>query len=123
MIGHIAATHRCRLDDGDLASRGVLHAGFVFRPHCTLIGDMLVGMVQLRRSRKAGEGAARKYEELTQAWLRRNRGRFLILAAVLAPLVIGANLAAARWGSLRWSAGLLVCHERREGSDHVVETS
>jgi hypothetical protein len=40
MIGHIAATHRCRLDDGDLASRGVLHAGFVFRPHCTLIGDM-----------------------------------------------------------------------------------
>ena len=44
---------------------------------------------------------------MTQAWLRRNRGRFLILAAVLAPLVIGANLAAARWSSLRWSAGLV----------------
>jgi len=28
---------------------------------------MLVGMVQPRRPRKAGEGAARKYEELTQA--------------------------------------------------------
>jgi hypothetical protein len=36
-----------------------------------------------------------------------NRGRFLILAAVLAPLVTGANLAAARWNSLRWSAGLV----------------
>jgi hypothetical protein len=33
--------------------------------------------------------------------------RFLILAAVLAPLVIGANLAAARWSDLRWSAGLV----------------
>jgi hypothetical protein len=68
---------------------------------------MLVGMLQPRRSRKAGEGAARKYDELTQAWLRRNRGRFLVLAAFLAPLVIGANLAAARWSSLRWSAGLV----------------
>ena len=68
---------------------------------------MLVGMAQPRRSRKAGEGAARKYEDLTQAWLRRNRGRFLILAAVLAPLVIVANLAAAQWSSLRWSAGLV----------------
>jgi len=68
---------------------------------------MLVGMLQPRRSRKAGEGAARKYDELTQVWLRRNRGRFLVLAAFLAPLVIGANLAAARWSSLRWSAGLV----------------
>jgi len=68
---------------------------------------MLVGMVQPRRPRKAGEGAARKYEKLTQAWLRRNRGRFLILAAVLAPLVIVANLAAAQWSNLRWSAGLV----------------
>jgi len=68
---------------------------------------MLVGMLQPRKSRKAGESAARKYEELTQAWLRRNRGRFLILAAVLAPIVIGVNLAAARWSSMRWSAGLL----------------
>jgi Nuclease-related domain len=68
---------------------------------------MLVGMMQARRSRKAGESAARIYEELTQAWLRRNRGRFLVLAAFLAPLVIGANLAAARWSSLRWSAGLV----------------
>jgi hypothetical protein len=57
-------------------------------------GDMLVGMLQPRRSRKAGEGAARKYEELAQAWLRRNRGRFLVLSAFLAPLVAGANLAA-----------------------------
>ena len=97
----------CRLGDGDLASRGMLRAGLLFRPHCTLIGDMLVGMAQPRRSRKAGEGAARKYEELTQAWLRRNRGRFLILAAVLAPLVIVANLAAAQWNSLRWTAGLV----------------
>jgi len=56
---------------------------------------------------RPAKGAARIYEELTQAWLRRNRGRFLILAAVLAPLVIGANLAAARWSSLRWSAGLV----------------
>jgi len=92
--------------DDDLVSCRV-PTGFVFRPHCTVIGDMLVGMVQPRGSRKAGEGAARKYEELTQAWLRRNRGRFLILAAVFAPLVIGANLAAARWSSLRWSAGLV----------------
>jgi len=69
--------------------------------------DMLVAMLQPQRSRKAGEGAARKYEELTQAWLRRNRGRFLILAAFLAPLVIGVNLAAAHWSSLRWSAGLV----------------
>ena len=68
---------------------------------------MLVGMIQPRMSRKAGEGAASKYEELTQAWLRRNRGRFLVLGAVFAPLVIGANLAAARWSSLRWSAGLV----------------
>jgi len=68
---------------------------------------MLVGMLQARRSRKAGESAARIYEELTQAWLRRNRGRSLVLAAFLAPLVIGANLAAARWSSLRWSAGLV----------------
>jgi hypothetical protein len=87
-------TSDLRTDD-DLVSCRVLHTGFVLRPHCTVIGDMLVGMVQPRGSRKAGEGAARKYEELTQAWLRRNRGRFLILAAVLAPLVIGANLAAA----------------------------
>ena len=99
-------TSDLRIDD-DLVPCRVLHAGFVFRPHCTVIGDMLVGMVQPRGSRKAGEGAARKYEELTQAWLRRNRGRFLILAAVFAPLVIGANLAAARWSSLRWSAGLV----------------
>ena len=68
---------------------------------------MLVGMLQSRRSRKAGEGASRMYEDLTQAWLRRNRGPFLILAAVLALLVIGANLAAARWSSLHWSAGLV----------------
>ena len=68
---------------------------------------MLFGMLQPRKSRKAGESAARKYEELTQAWLRRNRGRFLIMAAVLAPIVIGVNLAAARWSSLRWSAGLV----------------
>jgi type IV secretory pathway VirB2 component (pilin) len=68
---------------------------------------MLVDMVQPRRSRKAGEGATRKYEELTQAWLRRNRGPFLILAAILALLVIGANLAAAEWSSLRWGAGLV----------------
>src|ERR1035437_8038334 len=68
---------------------------------------MLVGMVQARRSRKAGESAARIYEQLTQAWLRRNRGRFLVLAAFLAPLVIGANLAAARWSDLLWSAGLV----------------
>ena len=64
-------------------------------------------MLQPRKSRKAGESAARKYEELTQAWLRRNRGRFLIMAAVLAPIVIGVNLAAARWSRLRWSAGLV----------------
>ena len=107
LTGHIAAAPRCRLGDGDLASRGVLHAGLLFRPHCALISDMLVGMVEPRRPRKAGEGAARKYEELTQAWLRRNRRRFLILAAVLAPLVIVANLAAAQWSSLRWSAGLV----------------
>jgi len=68
---------------------------------------MLVDMVQRRKSRKAGESATKKYEELTQAWLRRNRGRFLILAVVLAPLVIGANLAAAKWSSLRWGAGLV----------------
>jgi len=68
---------------------------------------MLFGMLQPRRSRKAGEGAAKKYEELTQAWRRRNRGRFLIMAAVLAPVVIGVNLAAARWNSVHWSAGLL----------------
>ena len=60
-----------------------------------------------RRGPGRPEGAARKYEELTQAWLRRNRGRFLILAAFLAPLVIGVNLAAAHWSSLRWSAGLV----------------
>ena len=95
-----------RIDDDPVSCR-VLHAGFVFRPLCTVIGDMLVGMEQPRGSRKAGEGAARIYEELTQAWLRRNRGRFLILAAVFAPFVIGANLAAARWSSLRWSAGLV----------------
>jgi len=68
---------------------------------------MLFGMLQPRKSRTAGESAARKYEELTQAWLRRNRGRFLIMAAVLAPIVIGVNLVAARWSSLRWSAGLV----------------
>ena len=68
---------------------------------------MLVGMLQPRRSKKAGEGAATKYEELTQAWLRRNRGHFLVLAVFLAALVIGANLAAARWNGLRWSAGLV----------------
>ena len=85
----------------------MLLAGLLFRPHCTLIGDLLVGTEQPRRFRKAGEGAARKYEELTHAWLRRNRGSFLILAAVLAPLVIVANLAAAEWSSLRWSAGLV----------------
>jgi len=34
-------------------------------------------------------------------------GRFLILAAVLAPLVIVANLAATQWSSLRCSAGLV----------------
>jgi hypothetical protein len=68
---------------------------------------MLVGMLQARRSGKAGESAARIYEDLTQAWLRRNRNRFLVLAAFLAPLVIGANLAAARWSSSRWSAGLV----------------
>ena len=62
-------------------------------------------MLQPRRSRKAGEGAARKYEELTKAWRRRNRGRFLILAAVFAPLVIGVNLAGARWASFHWGAG------------------
>jgi len=93
--------------DDDLASCGVLHVGLPFRPHCTLIRDILVDMVQPRRSTKAGESATRKYEELTQAWLRRNRGPFLILAAVLALLVIGANLAAAEWSSLRWGAGLV----------------
>ena len=64
-------------------------------------------MLQPRRSRKAGEGAARKYEELTKAWRRRNRGRFLILAAVLAPMVIGVNVAAVRWSSFHWGAGLV----------------
>ena len=68
---------------------------------------MLVGMSQPRKSSEAGEGAARMYGELTKAWLRRNRGRFFALAAVLATLVIGVNLAAARWSSLRWSAGLV----------------
>jgi Nuclease-related domain len=68
---------------------------------------MLVGMLQSRRSRKAGASASRMYEDLTQAWLRRNRSPFLILAAVLALLVIGVNLAAARWSSLHWSAGLV----------------
>jgi len=68
---------------------------------------MLAGMLQARRSRKAGEGAARKYDELTKAWRRRNRGRFLILAAVLAPMVIGVNVAAARWSSFQWAAGLV----------------
>ena len=64
-------------------------------------------MSQPRGSREAGQSAARKYEELTQAWLRRNRSRFLILAAVFAPFVIGVNLAAARWNSLWWTAGLV----------------
>lgn len=64
-------------------------------------------MLQPRRSRKAGEGAARKYEELTKAWRRRNRGRFLILAAALAPMVIGVNVAAVRWSSFHWGAGLV----------------
>ena len=64
-------------------------------------------MLQPRRSKKAGEGAARKYEELTKAWRRRNRGRFLILAAVLAPMVIGVNVAAVRWSSFHWGAGLV----------------
>jgi hypothetical protein len=68
---------------------------------------MLVNMLQLQRSRPAGESTARKYEELTQDWLRRNRGRFLTLAVFLTVMVIGANLAAARWSSLLWSAGLL----------------
>lgn len=62
-------------------------------------------MSQPRGSRKAGESAASKYEELTQAWLRRNQSRFLILAAVLAPFVIGINLAATRWNRLWWTAG------------------
>ena len=79
----------------------------LLRPQKAHAADMLVDMSQPRRSRKAGEGAARKYEELTHAWLRRNRGRFLGLAFVLAPLVIGANLAGARWSSLRWGAGLV----------------
>lgn len=60
-----------------------------------------------RRARKAGEGAARRYEELTKAWRRRNRSRFLILAAVLTPMVISANVAAVRWSSFHWGAGLL----------------
>jgi len=68
---------------------------------------MLFRMWQPRRSRKAGESAANKYEELTRAWHRRNRGRFLIPAAVLASIVIAVNLATVQWSSLRWTAGLL----------------
>ena len=72
-----------------------------------LAGGMLVGMLQRRRTRKAGEGAAKKYEDLTRAWRRRNRGLVLIMAAVAAPFVIGVNVAAAIWNSLWWTAGLV----------------
>jgi len=82
-------------------------AGLAVSTTSPLIGDMLFRMWQPRRSRKAGESAASKYEELTQAWRRRNRGRFLILAVVLASIVIAVNLATVRWSGLRWTAGLL----------------
>lgn len=49
-----------------------------FRPRDTHVSGILLGMSQPRGSRKAGESAAKKYEELTRAWLRRNRSRFLI---------------------------------------------
>jgi Nuclease-related domain len=68
---------------------------------------MLVDRLRRRRTKKAGEGAARKYEDLTRAWRRRNQGLVLIMAAVAAQFVIGVNVAAAIWNSLWWTAGLV----------------
>jgi hypothetical protein len=56
----------------------------------------------------AGGSAERKYQDLTKAWRRRMRSRFLQLALVLAPVVGLLVLAGLKWESLRWTSGFLV---------------
>jgi len=56
----------------------------------------------------AGGSAERKYEDLTKAWRRRMRPRFLMLALGLAPMVGLLVLAGVKWESQRWTSGFLV---------------
>lgn len=56
----------------------------------------------------AGGSAERKYEDLTKAWRRRMRSRFLLMALALAPVVGLLVLAGVKWESLRWTSGFLV---------------
>jgi Nuclease-related domain len=56
----------------------------------------------------AGGSAERKYEDLTRAWRRRMRSRFLLLALGLTPVVGLLVLAGVKWESFRWTSGFLV---------------
>lgn len=57
----------------------------------------------------AGGSAERKYEDLTKAWRRQMRSRFLLMALVLAPVVGLLVFFGVKWdGQLRWSSGFLV---------------
>jgi len=57
----------------------------------------------------AGGSAERKYADLTKAWRREMRSRFLLMALVLAPVVGLLVFVGIKWdGQLRWSSGFLV---------------
>jgi hypothetical protein len=57
----------------------------------------------------AGGSAERKYADLTKAWRREMRSRFLLMALVLAPVVGLLVFVGVKWdGQLRWSSGFLV---------------
>lgn len=60
------------------------------------------------RSSVAGGSAERKYEDLTKAWRRRMRSRFLLMALALAPVVGLLVLAGVEWESVRRTSGFLV---------------
>lgn len=54
---------------------------------------------------RPGQTATAKYGELSKAWRRRARKKFLLVAAVFAVPAVVANVAAARWHSWIWFAG------------------
>lgn len=57
----------------------------------------------------AGGSAERKYADLTKAWRRRMRSRFLLMALILAPVVGLLIFVGVKWdGQFRWSSGFLV---------------